>query len=118
MFVSLGRRLYDTFIGPDGKKVLEGIVPTAVLLNVDETILNLPWELIGADGDAISQQTPFGRLVTTRVIPRPGRDPLKEDNVVRILAVANPTLDLAAGEREVIALLRNWRVNEGVSALK
>jgi hypothetical protein len=100
----LGSQLYDTFIGSEGKKVLESIVPTAVLLNVDETILNLPWELIRANGDVISNQTPFGRLVTTRVIPRPGRDPLKEDNVVRILTVANPTLDLAAGEREVSAL--------------
>jgi hypothetical protein len=100
----LGRRLYETFMGTDGKKILEDIVPTAVLLNVDETILNLPWELIGMEGDAISQRTPFGRLVTTRVLPRPGRDPLKEDNVVRILAIANPTLDLAAGEREIVAL--------------
>jgi hypothetical protein len=100
----LGSRLFDTFIGSDGKKVLESVVPTAVLLNVDETILNLPWELIGAEGKAIAQLTPFGRLVTTRAIPRQGRDPLKEDKVVRILAIANPTLDLAAGEREVIAL--------------
>jgi CHAT domain len=88
----LGIRLYDTFLGSDGKKFLQSIVPTAVLLNVDETILNLPWELFGAEGKAIAQKTPFGRLVTTRVIPRPGRDALKEDNVVRILAVANPTL--------------------------
>lgn len=100
----LGSQLYDTFIGLEGKKVLESIVPTAVLLDIDETILNLPWELIRAERDAISQQTPFGRLVTSRIIPRAGRDPLKEDNVVRILAVANPTLDLAAGEREIIAL--------------
>ncbi len=99
-----GSELYETFIGPDGKKVLESIIPTAVLLDVDETILNLPWELIRAEGDAISQKTPFGRLVTSRVIPRPGRNPLKEDNVVRILVVANPTMDLAAGESEVIAL--------------
>lgn len=110
--LGLGRRLYETFIGPDGKVVLETIVPTAVLLNADETILNLPWELIGAEGDAISQQTPFGRLVTTRVLPRPGRDPLKEDNVVRILAIANPTLDLAAGEREIVAL-RELEGNRG-----
>jgi hypothetical protein len=100
----LGTRLYESFIGRQGKKILATIPPTAVLLNVDETILNLPWELIGTGGDAIAQQTPSGRLVTTRVIPRPGRDPLKEDNVVRILAVANPTLDLAAGEREIVAL--------------
>ena len=102
--VELGHRLYEAFIGPDGKKILESIFPTAILFNVDETILNLPWELIGAEGDAISLQTPFGRLVTTRVIPRLGRDPLKEDKVVRILAIANPTLDLAAGEGEIVAL--------------
>jgi hypothetical protein len=102
--LELGRRLYETFIGAEGKKILERLVPTAVLLNVDETILNLPWELIGAEGDVISQRTPFSRLVTTRVIPRPGRDPLEEDKVECILAIANPTLDLAAGEREIVAL--------------
>lgn len=100
----LGVRLYDTFVGPQGQKVLESIAPTAILLDVDETILNLPWELIGTSDGAISQQTPFGRLVTTRVIPRRGRDPLQEDSVVRILAVANPTLDLPASEAEVAAL--------------
>jgi hypothetical protein len=100
----LGIRMYESFIGPQGKAILATIPPTAVLLNVDETILNLPWELIGDDGKAIAQQTPFGRLVTTRTVPRQGRDPEKEDDVVRILAVANPTLDLAAGEREIAAL--------------
>ncbi|MDD3247912.1 MAG: hypothetical protein PHF18_13855 [Methanosarcina sp.] len=47
----MGSQLYDTFIGPDGKKVLESIISTAVLLDVDETILNLPWELIGEEGE-------------------------------------------------------------------
>ncbi len=102
--LGLGRKLYEIFIGPDGAKVLERIVPTAVVLNVDETILNLPWELIGAERDAISQRTPFGRLVTTRIIPRPGRDPLKENSVASILAIATPTLDLASGEQEIAAL--------------
>jgi len=100
----LGTRLYETFIGRRGEKILGAVTPTAVLLDVDETILNLPWELVRAGGNAISQQTPFGRLVTTRIFPRPGRDPLKEDTVVRILAVANPTLDLLIGEREIAAL--------------
>jgi hypothetical protein len=74
--------------------------PTAVLLNADVTILNLPWELMGADRSTISQETPFGRLATTGTLPKQGREPLKEDGVVRILAIANPTLDLAAGELE------------------
>jgi hypothetical protein len=100
----LGERLYKVFIGPEGKKILADIPPTAVLLNVDETILNLPWELISSRGIVLVRQTPFGRLVTTRIVPKTVRDPLKEDNVVRILAVANPTLDLAAGEKEIEAL--------------
>jgi hypothetical protein len=100
----LGKRLYETFIGPEGDKVLQTITPTAVLLDADETILNLPWELIGAPGGPISQRTPFGRLVTTRQMLRPGRDPLQEDSVVRILAVANPTLDLAATQAGIAAL--------------
>lgn len=100
----LGKRLYESFIGPEGQKILADIPPTAVLLNVDETILNLPWELIGPRGNALAQDTPFGRLVTTRTVPRTGRDPEKEDTVIRILAVANPTLDLAAAEREIAAL--------------
>lgn len=102
--VQLGNRLYETFIGLEGGRILGTIPPTAFLLNVDETILNLPWELIGTGGNAFALKLPFGRLVTTRILPRPGRDALEEDNVVRILAVANPTLELAAGEREIDAL--------------
>jgi CHAT domain-containing protein len=100
----LGRRLYKTFIGTAGARYLRAFTPTAVLLDVDETILNLPWELIATADGAIAQQTPFGRLVTTRALPRRGRDPLQEDTTVRILAVANPTGDLAASEADVTAL--------------
>lgn len=100
----LGTRLYDTFIGPAGEQVLRAITPTAILLNVDETILNLPWELIAAPAGPMPLETPFGRLVTTRTTLRQGRDPLHEDRVVRILAVANPTSDLAATEAGIAAI--------------
>lgn len=99
-----GRRLYETFIGAEGSKVLEAIPPTAVLLDVDETILNVPWELIAEGDTMLAQEFPLGRLVSTRAILRPGRDPLEEDTIVRILAVQNPTLDLAASEGEIAAL--------------
>jgi CHAT domain-containing protein len=100
----LGRRLYKTFIGSQGEKYLNSITPTAILLGVDETILNLPWELIRASRGPLAQRVPFGRLVTTRVIPHLGRDPLQEDTVVRILAVTNSTADLASSNAEVEAL--------------
>ncbi|MCJ7703528.1 MAG: CHAT domain-containing protein [Anaerolineales bacterium] len=100
----LGASLYKTFIGAEGDKVLSSIPPTAVLLDVDETIMNLPWELIAMSGGPVSERTPFGRLVTTRILPQTGRDPKQEDSVVRILAVANPTLDLPATEKVLAEL--------------
>jgi hypothetical protein len=101
---SLGTRLYETFITSEGGKVLASITPTALLLDVDETILNLPWELLAGARGPIAQEVPFGRLVTSRVIPRPGRDPVQEDAAVRILVVANPTGDLPAAELEAGAI--------------
>lgn len=100
----LGSQLYNTFIGKEGEKIFRSIPPTAVLFDTDETLLNLPWELISGPEGPLSLKTPFGRLVTTRMILRQGRDPLQEDRVVRILAVANPTSDLAASEAEIAAL--------------
>jgi CHAT domain-containing protein len=100
----LGTRLYETFLGPEGNKFLRTMSPTAILLDVDETILNLPWELLAVSEIPLAERTPFGRLVTTRILPQAGRDPQQEDTVVRILAVANPTLDLPATERALTEL--------------
>jgi hypothetical protein len=111
----LGERLHDTFFGPAGSKVLDAVVSTAILLDVDETILNLPWELLGPPGRVLSQETPFGRLVTTRTIPARGRDPVQEDTAVRFLVVANPTQDLANIELEVKALRELEGTHDGFS---
>ena len=102
---TLGRKLYDTFIGEEGRQFMWRGRPTAILLDVDETTLNLPWELMADAYGPLALQYPLGRLVTTRTLPRPGRDPLSEDDQVRILAVANPTADLAAADAEVAALV-------------
>jgi hypothetical protein len=113
----LGECMYDTFIGPAGTTFLETVVPTAILLDVDETILNLPWELLGPSGRTFSQDTPFGRIVTTRTTPARGRDPLKEDRVVRSLVVADPTQDLAEAEAE-IASLRELEGDRGGASIE
>jgi CHAT domain-containing protein len=97
----LGVLLHDSFIGDHGEAYLQRLTPTAVLLDVDETILNLPWELMTWSGSPLAQQYPLGRLVTSRFLPRPPRDPLSEDATLRILAVANPTADLSDAEAEV-----------------
>jgi CHAT domain len=80
------------------------MTPTALLVDVDETILNLPWELMhGPDGPFVTR-VPVGRVVATRTAPRAERDPLTQDREVRILAVADPTADLAMARRELRAL--------------
>ncbi len=100
----LGDTLYDQFIGERGSRLLAGLAPTAILLDVDETIQNLPWELMGQGGRPLSQDIPFGRLVTTRAMLKANRDPLQEDSTLRILAVADTTGDLASGARELEVL--------------
>lgn len=104
--VDLGRDLYRTFLGRAGAEVLDALHPTAVLLCVDETVINLPWELLGTAGDALAVDVPFGRVVATGIVPTARRDPLAEDPTVRILVVANPTDDLDATEAELDAISR------------
>lgn len=100
----LGRQLRRSFVAGRGEEYLGRMTPTALLVDVDETILNLPWELMhGADGPFVTQ-VPVGRVVATRTAPRAERDPLTQDREVRILAVADPTADLAMARRELRAL--------------
>jgi CHAT domain-containing protein len=99
-----GRTLYDVFVGEDGGAYLERLQPTALLLEVDETILNLPWELLADEAGLLGLRFPVGRLVSTRRVPHPGRDPLTEDQTVRVLAVANPSADLGQAEGVLDAL--------------
>lgn len=88
----LGSRLYELFIGKNGKAVLDWIgQPTAVLFDVDESIQHLPWELICRPGELpLPQLYPFGRLVTSGTIPATPRKPLLENGTLRILAIINP----------------------------
>ena len=99
----LGKILHKEFIGNDGEAFLGMHDPTTVLLNIDETIMNLPWELIGKN-KPLPLEIPFGRLVTTRILPKRERNPLAEDSTLKILAIGNPTGDLSGSVREIEAI--------------
>ena len=107
---AIGRTLRDVFLGGPGTELLAALDRTALLMVVDETILHLPWEMALDGDDRPLVERPFGRVVTTRMRTSPGRDADTEDPTVRILAVENPTEDLAATERvmEIIEGLREW----------
>jgi hypothetical protein len=99
----LGRRLQALVLGGEALAYVQGLRPTAILLDVDETVLDLPWELLLAT-DAFGLRLPMGRIITTQTRPAPRRDPLREDRDVVLLAVANPTADLGASTLELEAL--------------
>lgn len=102
----LGRTLHRTFLGRRGDAVLADLRPTAVLLDVDESVLGLPWELMRSPSGELALDVPFGRIVTTSTVPATRRDPTTDDPTVKILAVVNPTDDLAATAAE-LAVLRD-----------
>jgi CHAT domain-containing protein len=103
---AIGRQLHRSFLGSRGEEYLGRMEPTAVLLNVDETILSLPWELMHGAAGPLVTDVPVGRVVATRIVPHAERDPLAQDREVRILAVADPTADLALADAEVEAMRR------------
>jgi hypothetical protein len=102
----LGRRLYDTFLGDDGARFLDEHEPTALMIDADETTLNLPWELMADPHGPLSQRWPFGRLVTTKTRPRPERDPVDEDETIAVLAVVDPSKEFSEVDDELAALKR------------
>ena len=98
----IGRRLRDRFLGDEGVELLAALKPSAVLLEIDETMLNLPWELLHDGNDQLfAINVPTGRVVTTRTVPAAGRDPLADDAEITILVVAPQATDLAAVDEEV-----------------
>src|SRR5262249_6230698 len=98
------RSLFDTVVGATGRAFLAEHPPTALMVDVDETILDLPWELLRDGDDALAERVPFGRIVSTRIRPKVERDPVEEDRELRILAVLTPTGDVAYMDAEVDAL--------------
>jgi hypothetical protein len=106
----IGSTLRDVFLGAEGRELLRDLDRTALLLVIDETILHLPWEMMRDDADGLLVSEPFGRIITTRLLTPSGRDLADEDPAVRILAVENPTEDLASSENvlEMIHRVREF----------
>jgi hypothetical protein len=100
----LGRDLFAAVLGREGRAFLAEHPPTALVVEADETLLDLPWELLD-DGDGpLALRFPFGRLVATRTRPRPERDPSQEDDTIRVLVVVDPTKDLGDADEELASV--------------
>lgn len=103
---AVGRRLYDVFLGPRGTAYLAAHPPTALMVDVDETLIGLPWELLRDRSGVLAERMPFGRLVTTRLVPTAERDPAQEDPALEVLAVLDPSGGMPGIDAELAALKR------------
>lgn len=102
----IGAMLRDEFLGI-GTDIVASLRPTALLLEIDETILGLPWELLLDDHDRpYSTLVPTGRVVTTGDRPEPPRDPLADDAELTVLVVVpDSDLPLVGDELDAIKAL-------------
>lgn len=99
----IGATLRDVFLG-EALDVIARLRPTGLLLEIDESMLGLPWELLLDEHDQpFSLHMPVGRIVTTNDRPEPSRDPLDDDADLTFLVVV-PDSELAATTQELAAI--------------
>ena len=99
-----GRRLFDAFLGREVATFLDEHPPTALMIDIDESIVGLPWELLDRGEGPLALSSAFGRIVTLGRPPRPARDPVEEDRQVSVLVVSDPRGDLPDAALELAEL--------------
>lgn len=94
-----GRLLFDLLIPPHAKAKLAGTTAETLTLTLDDTVLQLPWELLHDGRDFLCRRFALGRIASTRQAPiahfsRSFEAPFK------VLVIADPRGDLEACYRE------------------
>jgi CHAT domain-containing protein len=107
--LKIGQYTYGHLIPERIQVLLENSKADHLRLDVDERLIDLPWELIHDGRDFLCLRYAAGRrLVSDQAIHLSGRRP-RPARGARALVVANPTMDLPAAEAEgtqVAELLR------------
>lgn len=94
---ALGQQLYDLLLGPRIKETLRTTRADHLLLQLPETLLHIPWELLH-DGDTfISLRFAMGRMVVLNQAPVPPRAPQRPH---RMLVLCDPRDNLPHAAKE------------------
>lgn len=96
---SVGRMLGDELLTPSIKEQLSGTDAVYLILNIDDQLVHIPWELLCIDQEFLCQRFNMGRLVKTRQkIAKAGARPLARPLKMWILADPGGDLEVAGSE--------------------
>lgn len=114
---SIGVRLYNNFFAHTGFNLEEMVQKTSgdfLVLRLDETTVDLPWEILQLDGQYLSRKWQMARQLESGV---PGRQSafVPADKELRVLVIGDPTQDLPGAKREAEDISEKLRSRPGAS---
>ena len=112
--VKVGRYAYGHLFPTRIQMLLESSTADHVRLDVDERLIDLPWELLHDGSDFLCLKYALGRRIVSDQVFGDSRT-RKVTDKTRILIVANPTDDLPAAEAEGARIAALLSKVEGVS---
>jgi class 3 adenylate cyclase/tetratricopeptide (TPR) repeat protein len=95
----IGQVLYDELFSPTIKEKLESTEAEFLCLNLDETLVHIPWELLNDGRSFLCRRFAMGRIVKTRqsLLGNRTRDLARP---LKMLVMADPTGDLKGAYTE------------------
>ena len=99
---SAGEALFSILIGADLAKTLRQEAPEFLLLEIDDALLSVPWELLHDGEEFLAARYNLGRIVLT---PQPlVVEPRIPTRPLRVLVLADPRGELPGAAREGLEL--------------
>jgi len=98
-----GQQLYDALMTPKSKELVASTKAGSLILNIDDHLVHIPWELLYDGADFLCQRFAMGRIVATRqsVAIQKQR---KIQRPVKMLVLSDPKGDLQASYQEGVAI--------------
>lgn len=98
-FKRSGQLLFDLLFPPNVRQILNSTSSRNLILNLDEQLVQIPWELLFNGREFLCRCFAMGRIVITRqsLSPSPGR---ALTHPLRVLILADPRGDLEGSYRE------------------
>ena len=104
----LGQSLYDRLFTLRVKELLHSTSCQELILKIDGTLAQIPWELLYDGNKFLSQRFNMGRMVITRQTIAPFlAQTQKRQDPIRILILADPQGNLEASYEEGVVLFDN-----------
>jgi class 3 adenylate cyclase/CHAT domain-containing protein/Tfp pilus assembly protein PilF len=98
-----GGSLYHQLLTPSIREKLSASEAATLFLYIDDTLVQIPWELLFDGQTFLCRRFSMGRIVSTQQTLIEGREP-RQGQVLKMLIVADPQGNLPAAAREGSAI--------------